>query len=45
MDAIMAEFPFGPFSETECLPLMDLRKSVQNFKQAMQAMMAPAASR
>ena len=35
LDAIMTEFPFGPFSETEVLPLVDLDQSLDRVKQAM----------
>ena len=40
LDAFMAEYPFGPFSETKYIPLVDVVPSLQRFKQAMQAMMA-----
>ena len=32
LDAIMAEYPFGPFSEIEIYPLSDLRESLQRGK-------------
>ncbi len=38
MDTIMAEFPFGPFSEIEILPLVELNESLQRVKQAAMAM-------
>ena len=42
LDAIMMEFPFGPLSEIEIYPLVDVLGSVQRMKQAIQAMMPPA---
>ena len=39
LDAIMVEFPLGPFSETEVIPIVDLVESLQRAKQAAQAMM------
>ncbi len=41
MDAIMAEFPFGPFSDVEVSGLVDLETSFKNTKKAMQAMAPP----
>ena len=41
MDAIMAEFPFGPFSDVEVSGLVDLESSLKNTKQAIQAMTPP----
>ncbi len=38
LDAIMAQFPFGPFSDIEIYPLVDLDASLQRVKQAAQAM-------
>ncbi len=38
LDAIMVEFPFGPFSEVEILPLVDLKESNERVKQAFEAM-------
>ena len=38
LDAIMNEFPFGPFSDTEILGLADLQAGLQNMKQMIQAM-------
>jgi muconolactone delta-isomerase len=38
LDAIMAGFPFGAFSEVEVIPLVDLHKALQHTKQAMLAM-------
>ncbi len=34
LDAILVEFPFGPFSEIEILPIVDLNESLQRLKQA-----------
>ena len=39
IDAILAEYPFGPFSDTEVIPIVDLVESLQRAKQAAQAMM------
>ncbi len=41
VDAIMTEFPFGPFSDVEVQGLVDLETSLNNNKQAMQAMAPP----
>ncbi|MEE9203228.1 MAG: muconolactone Delta-isomerase family protein [Dehalococcoidia bacterium] len=38
LDAIMTEFPLGPFSETEIYPLVDLNDALQRMKQVAQAM-------
>ena len=38
LDAIMGEFPFGPFSEVEILPLTDLGASLQRTKERIAAM-------
>lgn len=38
LDAIMAEYPFGPFSEIEVYPLADLKASLQQSKQVAQMM-------
>jgi muconolactone delta-isomerase len=39
LDAIMTEFPAGPFSNVEVTPIVDLHESLQRGKQAMEAMM------
>ncbi len=41
LDAIMVEFPFGPFSDIEISGLVDLETSLKNIKQAIQAMAPP----
>lgn len=41
VDAIMAEFPFGPFSDVEVYGLVDLETTLKNAKQAIQAMAPP----
>ncbi len=41
VDAIMAEFPFGPFSDVEVYPLVDIQVSLKNTKQAIQGMAPP----
>ncbi len=41
VDAIMSEFPFGPFSDVEVYGLVDLETSLKNTKQAIQAMAPP----
>ncbi len=41
VDAIMAEFPFGPFSDVEIYPLVDIQVALKNVKQAIQAMAPP----
>ncbi len=41
LDAIMAEFPFGPFSDIEIYGLVDLETSLKNTKQAIQGMAPP----
>ena len=38
LDAIMIQFPFGPFFDIEVFPLVDLHESLQRLKQAMQMM-------
>ena len=38
LDAIMAEYPFGPSSEVEVYPLTDLKESLQRSKQIAQMM-------
>ena len=38
LDAIMQEYPFGPFSDVEIYALADLRASLQNTKQVAQMM-------
>jgi muconolactone delta-isomerase len=40
LDAIMAGFPFGPFSQIEILPLANLEASLKNFEQAIRQMMS-----
>ena len=42
LDAVMAEFPFGVFSDIEIIPLVDLAGSIQRAQQAAQAMAAGA---
>ncbi len=37
LDAIMTEFPLGPFTDIEVHPLVDMVGSMERFKQAMQA--------
>ncbi len=41
VDAIMAEFPFGQFSDIEVIGLVDIDTTLKNIKQAMQAMAPP----
>ncbi len=41
VDAIMAEFPFGPFSDVEVYGLVDLETTLNNAKQAIQGMAQP----
>ncbi len=41
LDAIMTEFPFAPFSDTEIYGLSDLQTRLQNMKKVMQAMAPP----
>ncbi len=41
VDAIMAEFPFGPFSDVEVSGLVDIETTLKNAKQAIQAMAPP----
>lgn len=38
LDAIMAEYPFGPFSDVEVYPLADLKQSLQRTKEVAQMM-------
>jgi hypothetical protein len=38
LDAIMAGFPFGPFSQVEIYPLADLNSGLDAFDQAIQQM-------
>jgi muconolactone delta-isomerase len=38
LDAIMTEFPIGPFSEIEIQPIVDLADSLQRTKQLFEAM-------
>lgn len=39
LDGLMAQYPFGPFSETTIVPIVELSPSLQNMKQAITAMM------
>ena len=39
LDAIMAEYPFGPLSEQEIYPVVDLREALQRGKALAQARM------
>ena len=39
LDAIMAGFPFGPFSQIDIYPLADLDAGLASFSQAVQQMM------
>ncbi len=41
VDAIMAEFPFGQFSDIEVTGLVDIETTLKNVKQAIQAMAPP----
>ncbi len=36
--AIMAEFPFGPFSEIEVIPIVELNTALATVRQAVQQM-------
>jgi muconolactone delta-isomerase len=36
LDAIMSEYPLGPFSQTEVYPLIDLFESLANVKRNIQ---------
>jgi muconolactone delta-isomerase len=38
LDAIMAGFPLGPFSEVKIVPIVDLNDSIKRTQQAFQAM-------
>ena len=38
LDQVMTEFPFAPFSETQVIPLTEIRASLDRVKQAMAAM-------
>ncbi|MBI4333313.1 MAG: hypothetical protein HY673_18770 [Chloroflexi bacterium] len=38
LDAIMIEFPFGPFVDIECYVLSDLKMAMSNMKKAVAAM-------
>lgn len=42
LDAILAEMPIGPFSETEVYPLVDLDVSFRHQKESLHAMRVPA---
>lgn len=37
LDAILAEFPLGPFSETQVYPLVDMRVSLQQRKETLRS--------
>ncbi len=37
LDAVMAEFPLGPFTDLEVYPLTDMVGSMERMKQVMQA--------
>jgi hypothetical protein len=39
LDAIMDEYPFGPFSDMEIYPVVNLQESLQRAKQVAQARM------
>lgn len=39
LDALLTQNPFGPFSETTVVPIVELSTSLQNMKQVIQAMM------
>ena len=41
LDAIMVEFPFGPFTNTEIYALTDMVGSLERLKQVIQAMTLP----
>ena len=38
LDAVMTEFPFGPFSEVQVFVLADIKSSLANTKRAIQQM-------
>ncbi|MBI4288438.1 MAG: hypothetical protein HY671_08440 [Chloroflexi bacterium] len=38
LDAIMSEWPIGPFADTEVYPLVDIQTSIQHTKKAILAM-------
>jgi muconolactone delta-isomerase len=40
LNALMSEFPFGPFSDTDVIPIVDLVPALERTKQAMSAMMS-----
>ena len=40
LDAVMADFPLGAFSDIEIIPLVDLEESLQRMRQALEAMQA-----
>ena len=42
VDAIMAEFPFGQFSDIEVNGLVDVDTTLKNIKQAIQTMAPPS---
>jgi muconolactone delta-isomerase len=44
LDAIMIEFPVGPFSEVEVVPITELQASLERSKEMFQAMAALASS-
>lgn len=43
LDAIMAGFPFGPFSQIDVYPLADIDASLESFTKVIQQMMPPQA--
>ena len=44
MDSIMVEFPLGPFTDTEIIPLVEIEPQLQHIKQVVQAMAVGAPS-
>jgi muconolactone delta-isomerase len=38
LDAIMLGYPYGPFSDVEAIPLVDLGGALERMKQGLQAM-------
>lgn len=45
LNQLMSEYPLGPVSETEAIPIVDLLPALNRVKQAMAAMMPPGGSR
>ena len=45
LDEIMAEFPFGPFSDRKIYSLVDLNKSLDTASKAFEAMLSAAPKR